>query len=112
MDGKCVAPSSKSVEGITELSAAPWDDRIIQQGSKHKDRVFLQKKSDRTEALHLANNQISCQEFLDFESASLNMFLIKNLIEFVMRNHGNETPGTRMVHSATTPGLLCHKEPA
>ena len=49
-DGKAnVAPLQRKLQpfGISELSSHPTDSNILQQGSKHEDRVFIKEKKEK-----------------------------------------------------------------
>lgn len=95
MDGKCVAPSSDSVKDVCELGVAPWDERVICQGSTHRDRVFLYKKKDRKLVTKLCSQKISSQDFLNENTSSPNMIIVKKLVEFLRSKHGDQIPGKR-----------------
>ena len=58
--------------GIRELSSLPDDKNVLSQGSKHEDRIFLDKK-ERDQFCKLLTSEISVNEFCSKVS-----FLSKN----------------------------------
>ena len=63
-DGQMVAPTSRKTAHLSELQKHPTDQNILSQGSKHKDRVFLNTKKERVLLKQLVKEEIRAEEFL------------------------------------------------
>ena len=93
MDGKCVAPTSKKLENITELGTAPWDQTMMKQGSKHQDRIFIKNKKERLRVAKLSQRVLGPKEFLNTQTKSSSFTRVKTLVKFVVDHHGPNIPG-------------------
>ena len=83
-DGKCdIAPLKRKIQPlkIKELSIHPEDKQVLKQGSKHADRVFIQKKAERDVLTNVLTGKMPLKDFLNLDSSSFSRnFQINNNI--------------------------------
>ena len=114
-DGTSIAPLQRKMKGlnIKEISSHPDDKSSLQQGSNHRDRVFLSDPKERSQvSSFLTNKDVEIKKFLSTSTSnkSEEFMIIFNIIKKFESCDSLPDPYIKLLSEATkniaTAGIL------
>ena len=94
-DGKSLGPLKRRVDHLQELCKEESDDRVLQQSTQSKKRVFLTSKKERAAVCQILTGDISMQDFCEVsEITSDNGRLIMDMVRHILQTFPDEMPSS------------------